>query len=182
MELNVTNISLVILSIVTVTNLVLLLLNNIKVKKYKNMYEKALAKFNSRENIKDEFNDLYKRLGEIENITNSTADKVNNFSEKMMSNVQKIGFVKYNAYDETENKLSFALALLDERQNGILINHIYSKHGSNVYAKLVTDGKVEDRISEEEAIALKEAIEDKGFKSRKTVEVQKTRKIKGNKK
>ena len=179
MELNITNISIVILLVVTVTNLVLLLLNNLKVKKYKDMYEKALAKFNSRENIDDEFNDLYKRLNEVENITKATVDSVNNFSQKMMSNVQKIGFVKYNAYDETENKLSFALALLDERQNGILLNHIYSKHGSNIYAKLVTEGKVEDRISEEEATALKEAIDDKGFKTRKTVEVSRNKKNKG---
>ena len=100
----------------------------------------------------------------------------------MKSNVQKIGFVKYNAYDDTENKLSFALALLDERENGILINHIYSKHGSNIYAKFVSNGKVEDRISEEEATALKIASEDKAFKERKVSEIIKSSKIKKNKK
>jgi hypothetical protein len=109
-------------------------------------------------------------------------ESLNNLTEKMKSNVQKIGFVKYNAYDDTENKLSFALAMLDEHENGVLINHIYSKHGSNIYAKLVTNGKVEDRISEEEATALKGASEDKGFKQRKEIEVTKTTKKKANKK
>lgn len=178
MEFNITNISLIVLAVITVINLVLLLVNNIKVKKYKNLYEKALAKFNSHENIKDEFNTLYTRLNEVENTTSNTVDIVNNFSEKIKSNVQKIGFIKYNAYDETENKLSFALAMLDERENGILINHIYSKHGSSIYAKLVTNGKVEDRISEEEATALKIASEDKGFKERKAVEANKSTKMK----
>ena len=173
MEFNITNITLIVLLIVTVLNLILLLVNNIKFKKYKNLYEKALSKFNSRKNIQDEFNDLYDRLNEVENTSKSTVDIVNNFGEKMKNNVQKVGFVKYNAYDDTENKLSFALALLDDRNNGILINHIYSKHGSNMYAKLVTDSKVEDRISEEEATAIKMAIEDKDFKQRKTSEVDK---------
>ncbi len=182
MEFSITNIVLIVLSITTIVNLILLIINNIKVKKYKNLYEKALAKFNSHHNVQDEFNSLYTRLGEIENKASDTVDIVNNFSEKMKSNVQKIGFVKYNAYDDTENKLSFVLALLDERENGILINHIYSKHGSNIYAKFVSNGKVEDRISEEEATALKIASEDKAFKERKVSEMVKSSKIKKNKK
>ena len=182
MEFNITNIIIILLSIVTVTNLVLLIVNNIKVKKYKNLYEKALAKFNSHKDINIEFNKLYDRLSEVENKALSSVDSVNNLVEKTKNNVQKIGFVKYNAYDDTENKLSFALALLDENENGVLINHIYSKHGSNIYAKLVTSGKVEDRISEEEATALKEASEDKGFKQRKIIETNKTSKKKANKK
>ncbi|MBQ8043781.1 MAG: DUF4446 family protein [Clostridia bacterium] len=182
MEFNITNIMVILLSIVTLTNLVLLIINNIKVKKYKNLYEKALAKFNSHKDIAVEFNSLYERLNEVEKKAIDSVDSVNNLNQKIKNNVQKIGFVKYNAYDDTENKLSFALALLDEHENGVLINHIYSKHGSNIYAKLVTNGKVEDRISEEEATALKEASEDKGFKQRKVIETNKTTKKKANKK
>ena len=182
MEFSITNIIIIVLSIITVVNMILLIINNIKVKRYKSLYEKALAKFNSHHNIQDEFNSLYTRLNEVENITSETVATVDNFAEKMKSNVQKIGFVKYNAYDDTENKLSFALALLDERENGVLINHIYSKHGSNIYAKFVSNGKVEDRISEEEATALKIASEDKAFKERKVSEIIKSSKIKKNKK
>lgn len=182
MDFNITNISLIILLVVTVVNLILLVINNLKVKKYKELYDKALSKFNSHENIKDEFITLYERLNNVENESKSTVDIVNNFSDKIRSNVQKIGFVKYNAYDDTENKLSFALVMLDDRENGILINHIYSKHGSNIYAKLVTNGEVEDRISEEEATAIKIACEDKGFKERKIIEVTKIPKNRKNKK
>lgn len=182
MDFNITNISLIILSVVTVLNLILLVINNLKVKKYKELYDKALSKFNSHENIKDEFITLYERLNNVENASKATVDIVNNFSDKIRSNVQKIGFVKYNAYDDTENKLSFALVLLDDRENGILINHIYSKHGSNIYAKLVTNGEVEDRISEEEVTAIKIACEDKGFKERKIIEVTKIPKNRKNKK
>lgn len=182
MEFNFTNISLIVLAVVTILNLILLLVNNIKVKKYKNLYEKALANFNSHKDINIEFNTLYERLNEVENKSANVVDIVNNFGEKMKCNVQKIGFVKYNAYDDTENKLSFALAMLDERENGILINHIYSKHGSNIYAKLVKNGEVEDRISEQESTALKIAAEDKGFKERKATEMVKGTKNKQFKK
>lgn len=182
MEFNITNISIIVLSLITIINFVLLIINNSKVRKYKKFYDKALAKFNSHTNAKDEFDNLYNRLNEVEQITNNTVNIVNNFNEKNKNNVQKIGFVKYNAYDETENKLSFALALLDEKENGILINHIYSKHGSNIYAKLVNFGKVEDRISDEELEAIRIASTDKDFKIRTVSEIKKIKKVKKNKK
>ena len=172
MKVNFNAIITIFIGILAVINFILLLINNTKVKKYKKMYEKTLAKFNSRENINDEFQNIYDRINESESISNKAVDKVNALSEKMKSNLQKIGFVKYNAYDDTDNKLSFALALLDEHENGVLINHIYSKHGSNFYAKLVLSGKIEERISEEEALALKIAIEDKTFKERRVSEIK----------
>ena len=164
------------IGVMTIVNFVLLIVNNFKVKKFKKLYEKALAKFNSSKNVKDEFQTIYDRLNEVESISRDTVNTVNKFEEKMKNNLQKIGFVKYNAYDDTDNKLSFALALLDENENGILINHIYSKHGSNFYAKLVNAGKVEERISEEEASDLKLASEDKDFKERRVTEIKKTSK------
>ena len=163
----------VIFCIATVLNFILVVINVIKCNKLKDRYEKALSKFNSHENIQDEFQTLYERLNKVENISQETVNIVENFSQKMKSNVQKIGFVKYNAYDDTENKLSFAIALLDDNNDGILLNHIYSKHGSNVYAKLVINAKVKDRISQEEERALKLAYEDKEFKQRKVEKLEK---------
>ena len=165
-----------ILFLITCVNFIYLVINNKRVKQYKKLYEKTLAKFNSKQNIEDDFQTIYDRLNEVEKVSKETVERVDNFRDKMKSNVQKVGFVKYNAYDETENKLSFALALLDEYNNGVLINHIYSKHGSNVYAKLVTETKVEDRISEEEMAALNMAIDDKDFKLRVVGDTQKTKK------
>ena len=148
------HIAILILFVITMVNWILLLRNNKKVKKYKDQYEKVLAKFNSRKDIQSDFQSIYDRLTEVENNSKQAVETVNKCLDKTKSNVQKVGFIKYNAYDETENKLSFALALLDDYNNGVLINHIYSKHGSSIYAKNVKNGKVEERISEEEAHAL----------------------------
>lgn len=172
------HIAILILFIITIMNYILLLRNNKKVKKYKEQYEKVLAKFNSKVDIQDDFQSIYDRLNAVEKKSEETVETVNKYINKIKSNVQKVGFIKYNAYDETENKLSFALALLDDYNNGVLINHIYSKHGSNIYAKLVTESKVEDRISEEEGLALQMAIDDKDFKLRVVGEVKETNKTK----
>lgn len=172
------SIGIIILAVVTILNFIMLILNNLKVKRYKEYYEKTLAKFNSHENVKDEFQSIYDRLNEVEKSSCDVLETVRMYSEKSKSNIKKVGLVKYNAYDETENKLSFALALLDENKTGILLNHIYSKHGSSIYAKFVTNGKVEERISEEEATALKNAMEDKDYLERKEEIIVKKKKKK----
>lgn len=176
LDSTVLSIGILVLTLLTVLNFIMLVINTMKVKKYKKYYEKTLAKFNSHENIKDEFQSIYDRLNEVEKVSKDTTETVNIYIDKLKSNISKIGLVKYNAYDETENKLSFALAMLNENKTGILLNHIYSKHGSSIYAKLVTEGKVEERISEEEATALKSAIEDKEYKERKEEVVSKNKK------
>ena len=172
------HIAILVLFITSIVNMILLLINNKKDNKYKELYDKGLAKFNSNNDIQSDFQSIFNRLKEVENKSSEAVETVNKCLYKTKSNIQKVGFIKYNAYDETENKLSFALALLDDYNNGILINHIYSKHGSNIYAKLVTETKVEDRMSEEETAALQMAIDDKDFKLRLVGEVKENKKKK----
>lgn len=160
-----------ILIVLSGINTVFLIKNSNKIKSYKALYDEALAKFNSKDNIKDEFTSIYNRIAEAESSCENIINTCKKLENHIKKHIQKIGLVKYNAYDETDNKLSFALSLLDNNDDGIIINHIYSKHGSNTYAKMVEKGEVIERISEEEAGSLKIAIEDKKYLERKTVAI-----------
>lgn len=68
--------------------------------------------------------------------------------------VQKVGIVKYNAIEGPGAELSFAIALLDNKDNGFVINGIYTRDGSYTYAKEISQGKSKHSLSDEE----KEAI------------------------
>ena len=72
--------------------------------------------------------------------------------------IQKVGIVRYNAFKDTGSDLSFALALLDENNDGVVLNGIYSREMSNIYAKPVKNGKSSYTISEEEQQAINDAI------------------------
>ena len=54
--------------------------------------------------------------------------------------------------------MSFALALLDANNNGVVLNGIYSREMSNIYAKPVISGKSTYTITEEEKEAINKAI------------------------
>ena len=63
--------------------------------------------------------------------------------------------------------MSFTLALLDENDDGVVLNGIYSREMSNIYAKPVEKGKSNYTLSEEEQEAIKKAVEFNGVRKLK---------------
>ena len=72
--------------------------------------------------------------------------------------IQKIGFVKYNAFENIGNDLSFALTLLDGNNNGICISSIYGRSESRIFSKPIVKGKSLVSLSQEELESLNEAL------------------------
>ena len=71
--------------------------------------------------------------------------------------LQKIGFKKYNAFDNIGN-LSFALTLLDGNNNGVCISSIYGRNDSRIFSKPIVKGKSLVNLSQEELESLNEAL------------------------
>ena len=72
--------------------------------------------------------------------------------------LQKIGFIKYNAFENIGNDLSFALTLLDGNNNGICISSIYGRNESRIFSKPIVKGKSLVSLSQEELESLNEAL------------------------
>ena len=81
--------------------------------------------------------------------------------ENMSKCLQKVGMVRYNAFQDTGSDLSFALAILDENDNGVVLNGIYSREMSNIYAKTIINGESQNTLSKEEKEAIEKAINKK---------------------
>ncbi len=78
--------------------------------------------------------------------------------KKMESAFQKIGLVKYNAFREMGGELSFSMVLLDEKDNGFILNSVHSTEGCYSYTKEVKNGKCNITLGEEEKQALDMAM------------------------
>lgn len=79
------------------------------------------------------------------------------------SGIQKIGLIRYNAFQNVGSDLSFALALLDRDNNGVVLNGLYGSESSNIYAKPIKNGQSTYQLSEEEKEALLIASQEKKF-------------------
>lgn len=75
---------------------------------------------------------------------------------------RKIGFVKYNAFDNIGNNLSFAFTVLDGKNDGFCLSSVYGRNESRIFAKPIVDGKCLYGMSEEEKESLDHALHYKG--------------------
>ena len=82
-------------------------------------------------------------------------------NEKLNYCIQKVGIVRYKAIANTGADLSFAIALLDHQNDGIVLNGIYSRDGSYTYAKPIRNGKSTYNLSDEEIEAIEQALKSK---------------------
>ena len=104
---------------------------------------------------------------EVKEIRDAAANLETLFNEQQTirtvqnNTIQKIGFVKYNAFENIGNDLSFALTLLDGNNNGVCISSIYGRSESRIFSKPIVRGKSVASLSQEELESLNEALGDK---------------------
>lgn len=78
--------------------------------------------------------------------------------EVLQGTVQRIGLVRFDAFDDVGGNLSFAAALLNEKGDGLVISTINGRSESRSYAKLLVKGEAQQQLSKEEEEAIKQAL------------------------
>ncbi|HKP52574.1 MAG TPA: DUF4446 family protein [Chloroflexia bacterium] len=76
--------------------------------------------------------------------------------------VQYVGVVRYNPFGDTGGDQSFAVALLDQRSDGVVISSLHGRTATRFYAKPVKAGTSHTTLSEEEEQAIQQALSHKG--------------------
>ena len=105
---------------------------------------------------------LLKRLDQVDDLiaANSSNEKsINKLFDNMKCTFQKIGLVKYDAFQEMGGKLSFSLAMLNEEDDGFVINAVHSREGCYTYIKEIVGGNSIIVLADEEQEALDMAKE-----------------------
>jgi len=78
-------------------------------------------------------------------------------TERGRGAVQHVGVVRFNPFEDTGSNQSFALAMLDDHGDGIVISSLHSRQATRVYLKPISAGRAETALSEEESEALRKA-------------------------
>jgi hypothetical protein len=73
--------------------------------------------------------------------------------------LQHIGLVRFNPFDDTGSDQSFAIALLDDARDGVVISSLHGRANTRVFAKPVSGGGSGHTLSDEETQAIRIAIE-----------------------
>lgn len=128
-------------------------------KKYKNF----MKKLGNGKDLEEDLETYMYRVDKVEKQNADILNQIKTLDNDLMKCIQKIGIVRYSAFKDTGSDLSFALALLDENNDGVVLNGIYSREMSNIYAKPIQNGKSTYTVSEEESQAIQKAMDSDGI-------------------
>ncbi|MCM1252429.1 MAG: DUF4446 family protein [Clostridium sp.] len=135
--------------------LILLILNivqAVKLKKLTNKYKKFMLGKNAK-NLETDIVGLYEDNKFIKVSLEKNNKDIHTLYKRFENAFQKIGVVKYDAF-QMGGQLSFSLALLDENNNGFILNSVHSAEGCYSYTKEVKQGECNISLGDEEKKAL----------------------------
>ena len=144
------------LVVATLILFILYIVNIVQMTKLKKRYKIFMSGKNARNLEKT----LIERLDQVDALLEANNENEKNIKilfSNMKFTFQKVGLVKYDAFNEMGGKLSFSLALLNETDDGFVMNAVHSREGCYTYIKEIIDGNAIIMLSEEEKEALEMA-------------------------
>ncbi len=105
-------------------------------------------------NIEEVLYDCIEKTNSVIGKNKELEYQLNTIKRNMYYCVQKVGIIRYNAFDNVGSDLSFSIALLDYNDDGVVISSLYSRESSSIYAKPVLGGKSKHALSSEEVKAI----------------------------
>ncbi len=106
-------------------------------------------------------------LKQVKQVNQNASDiqKLSQFAQKISDTtdicIKKVVLMRFNPFDDTGGDQSFALALLDSFDNGVVISSLHSREGTRVYAKPIAKGQTKYHLSDEEKTVLQKAMGQK---------------------
>lgn len=133
--------------------LIMLIVLTVKYTKVKKRYDKFMRGKNAA-SLEDDMNGVFEDMKLLKNNVDKNKKDIRILYKNMGKTFQKLGIVKYDAFKQMGGQLSFSLALLDENDNGFILNSVHSSEGCYSYTKEVRNGTCSISLGEEEQQAL----------------------------
>ncbi len=148
---------LVIMAFLLLISIILLIVFIVKEEKLRKRYQ-VFMRGKDAKSLETSMGELFEENRVIKEKVSSNRKEIKTLYKRMHTTFQKIGVVKYDAYQQMGGLLSFALTLLDEDNNGFIMNSVHSAEGCYTYIKNVNNGTCELELGKEEKEALEMAM------------------------
>jgi uncharacterized protein DUF4446 len=99
------------------------------------------------------------RIRTVENRMAEVDGRYRLLGDRSRGSLQHIGLVRFNPFEDTGSDQSFAIALLDDERNGIVLSALHGRAGTRIFAKPLQTGTSTHVLSDEELEAVRIASE-----------------------
>ncbi len=145
------------LGCIVIVLILISIINGVKLSRLRKQYEQFMTGSDGK-SLEDT---LIYRLEQVSELFEANAKNERNIDvlfKRAKNNFQKFGLVKYDALQEMGGKLSFTLCMLDEDNNGFVMNVVHSREGCYSYLKEIIDSNSVVTLAAEEEQALEQAL------------------------
>ncbi|MBQ6427909.1 MAG: DUF4446 family protein [Oscillospiraceae bacterium] len=151
---------LIVVLVLIVAYTVLLILGFMRYRTMKQSYD-MFMRGRDAASLEDIISKLINNVNTLQEQDVANKDVLRVINRNQVNTFQKTGVIKYNAFEGMGGQASFALALLDLNNTGIILNVIHSRSACYTYLKEIKNGECDVVLGAEERMALMQAVKKK---------------------
>ncbi len=117
-------------------------------------YQKLTAGV-TKENLMKVLEEQFSRIEGLEQTASMIKKDIEGIKGEDLTHIQRVGLLRFNPFDDTGGNQSFALSLLDDHGDGVVISSLHSRETTRIYGKPVknfTEGEFEFSAEEKQAV------------------------------
>ena len=107
--------------------------------------------------LEDTLEILTEDVEKLKKAKENTEKELTNINAKLRKSIRGLETIRFNPFPDQGSNQSFAIGILNEDGDGVVISSLYSRDRMSIFAKPVKNRNSEYELSEEEKDALKKA-------------------------
>ncbi|MGB3346562.1 MAG: DUF4446 family protein [Candidatus Humimicrobiia bacterium] len=147
-----------VISIVIGLLIIWLIFNEIRFNKLRKKLELFIPE-KSKGSVTDILWEYVKKSEKLGEKVNTLEKKQIETERKMLEALKFVEIVHYNAFSDIGGETSFSLSLLNGNGDGVVVSSLKSRTDARVYVKPILNGKSRIKLSNEEEMAIKKALQ-----------------------
>ncbi|MEI6660443.1 MAG: DUF4446 family protein [bacterium] len=108
-------------------------------------------------NLEDVLIQVNKQMGELKETQREINSHLVTVDHRLSKSIRKVESMRFNPFDDAGSNQSFAVALINDEGDGMVMSSLYARDRMSVFVKPIVNGKSEFELSHEEALVLEKA-------------------------
>ncbi|MCL4366464.1 DUF4446 family protein [Patescibacteria group bacterium] len=112
--------------------------------------------------VRKKFEEILKVVEDFKGELSDLGSRVKAVQSQSLQHIQRVGFLRFNPYNDTGGDQSFAVCFLDNEGTGIVITSLHARSGTRAFGKEIILGKsAKYELSKEEELVIKKAMTER---------------------
>lgn len=96
-------------------------------------------------------------LSKLKTAKENTEKELTTINNKLKKSIRGLETIRFNPFPDQGSNQSFAIGMLNEENDGLVISSLYSRDRMSIFAKPIKNGKSEYELTKEEREAIEKA-------------------------